>query len=65
MSLDLNNYSDKEFLTIGEIQQVLRIGRDKARKLVKAKDFPALKIGASVRIPKDEFIKWYKTYSYK
>ena len=62
--LDLEKYKDKDFLTIEEVQTILRIGRDKARNLAKTADFPAIKIGASIRIPKDEFTSWYQTVCY-
>ena len=59
------NAGDKEFLTIDEVQQTLRIGRNKARKLVRSEGFPAIKIGTTIRVPRTEFIKWYKTMAYR
>ena len=60
---ELLDYNKEAFLTISDVQKVLRIGRDKARKLVNTESFPSFKVGSSVRIPKDEFIDWYKMAS--
>ena len=53
-----------DFLTPQEVRQVLRIGRDKTQKLIQREEFPSFKIGSSVRIPKQEFIEWYKQATY-
>lgn len=47
-----------EFLTIKEVQNSLKIGRNAAYKLLQRNDFPCVKFGNSYRIPKDEFEKW-------
>ena len=52
----------EEFLTPKDIQQILKIGRDKTYKLISTKGFPSIKIGNTVRIPKDRFEKWVNTY---
>ena len=61
----LEELKDKEFLTLDELQSMLRIGRNKTRKLVRSEGFPAIKIGTTIRIPREEFIKWYRTLSYR
>ena len=48
----------REFLTIKDIQNILKIGKNVAYDLCKRADFPAIKIGGSYRIPLDEFNKW-------
>lgn len=66
----MNNITEKmylykeEFLTISEVGDILRLGRDKTRKLVNSKGFPCIKIGTTIRIPKDEFVKWYQKACY-
>lgn len=47
-----------EFLTIEEVQQILRIGKNSAYDLCKREDFPCVKIGRSYRVPKKEFEEW-------
>mgnify|MGYP003295300745 CR=1 FL=1 len=53
-----------EFLTIKDVQKILRIGRDKAYRLVSTKGFPKITLGGTVRIPKAEFEKWVENYAY-
>jgi len=47
-----------EFLTIEEVQQILRIGKNSAYDLCKREDFPCVKIGRSYRVPKKDFEEW-------
>jgi excisionase family DNA binding protein len=61
----MEELDDKEFMTLDELQSTLRIGRNKTRKLARSEGFPAIKIGTTVRIPKEEFKKWYRTLSYR
>jgi excisionase family DNA binding protein len=58
------NVCTYDFLTPQDVQKLLRIGRDKTRKLIQMDDFPSFKIGSSVRIPKEEFIDWYRSAAY-
>lgn len=44
--------------TISDIQEILKIGRNSAYKLVQDAEFPVLKAGKSIRIPKKGFDKW-------
>lgn len=44
-----------EYYTVAEIQEILKLGKKKTYALVNQKDFPKLKIGRSIRIPKQEF----------
>lgn len=53
-----------EFLTIEEVQKILRIGKNQAYDLCKSGDFPVLKIRHAYRIPKDEFQKWLDKQTY-
>lgn len=45
-------------LTVIEIAQFLRIGRTMAYELTRRKDFPAVRIGRAVRVPRDRFLAW-------
>lgn len=45
-------------MTIKEIEKLLRIGQVTAYNLLREPDFPAIKVGHSYRIPRDEFIRW-------
>ena len=53
----------EEFLTPKDIQQTLKIGRDKTYKLIFTKGFPSINIGNTVRVPRDKFEKWVNTYT--
>lgn len=49
-----------DILTILELQKVLRIGRSTAYRLIKTSELRCIRIGRSIRIPKEyvlEFIK--------
>ena len=45
-------------LSVPEVASVLGISRAGAYELVKGKDFPALKIGSRIVVPKERFIQW-------
>ena len=45
-------------LSVPQVADVLGIGRTNAYELVKEKDFPYLKIGSRIVVPKDKFIAW-------
>ncbi len=47
-----------ELLTVDDLRAYLRIGRAKAYELVNEPDFPALRVGRSIRIPKDQLKLW-------
>lgn len=44
-----------EYYTVAEVQEILKLGRKNAYALVNQPDFPKLRIGRSIRIPKQEF----------
>ena len=44
--------------SVPEVAAVLGISRAGAYELVKGKDFPALKIGSRIVVPKEKFIEW-------
>jgi len=45
-------------LSVSQVADVLGIGRTNAYELVKEKDFPSLKIGSRIVIPRDKLIQW-------
>lgn len=47
-----------ELMTVKELQDYLGIGRAKAYELVNEPGFPVLRIGRSIRIPKDLLEEW-------
>lgn len=62
VSLDENNrYENKDLpltLRVDEIADLLRISRANAYELVKKVDFPSIRIGRRICIPRDAFIRW-------
>ena len=53
------NYDDLPLmLSVHDVAEVLGISKSSAYVLAKEKDFPTLKIGARVVIPRDRFIEW-------
>lgn len=47
-----------DLLTIKELQDYLKISRSKAYELVNEPEFPTLRIGKNIRIPKDQLEEW-------
>ena len=47
-----------DLLTVIDMAKLLKISRSKAYELTKEKDFPAIKIGKSIRIMREELYKW-------
>lgn len=45
-------------LSVPEIAAVLGISRAAAYELARSKDFPSLRIGTRIVVPKDKFIDW-------
>lgn len=56
---------DMEFLTVEDIQRILRVGKNRAYQLCKRGDFPVVKLNSQYRIPKAEFEKWCEKQMYK
>lgn len=46
------------FLTVSEMAQLLRIGRSSAYELCNSNQFPVLRVGKSIRIPKKGLHDW-------
>ena len=54
----VNNFHEKEYLTVSDIQSWLSISQGAAYNLTHRKDFPVLRIGSAVRIPRAPFLAW-------
>ncbi len=55
-----NNHDDRprEILTVAEVAELLRLGRTSAYELCQQPDFPALRIGRGIRIPRAALDRW-------
>lgn len=49
-----------DMITIPELVKFLRISRAAGYELARSANFPAIRIGKSVRVPKKLFIEWLK-----
>lgn len=47
-----------ETLTVKEVQQILRLGRNAVYNLIHSNSFPVIRIGNLLRIPKKPFYEW-------
>ncbi|HHU62163.1 MAG TPA: helix-turn-helix domain-containing protein [Natronincola sp.] len=45
-------------LTVEEMAEVLRIGRSSAYELCRQNEFPVIRIGRSIRIPRKALLDW-------
>lgn len=50
-----------EFLTLDEVSHILKIGRSKVYELANRPDFPTVRIGRNIRVPKDALIQWVES----
>ena len=58
-STKFKNYEDLPLmLTVPEVGEVLGISRASAYELVHSKDFPSIRIGTRIIVPKDKLIAW-------
>ena len=46
-------------MTIKEVQQFLKIGRNSAYDLINRKEFRVLRVGKSIRINRADFLRWF------
>ena len=49
---------EKLTLTVSEVQQALGIGRNAAYCLANRADFPAIRLGNKLIVPRDAFLRW-------
>ena len=45
-------------LTMRHVQEVLGCAKDVAYRLPHVKGFPSVRIGKSIRVPRDAFLRW-------
>ena len=58
-STKFKNYEDLPLmLTAPEVGEALGISRASAYELVHSKDFPSIRIGTRIIVPKDKLIAW-------
>ena len=55
----------KEYITVSELQSILKISRTQAYALVALPNFPKIRIGKSIRIPQIELDKYLKHNLYR
>ena len=48
-----------EVMTIKDVKQFLKIGRNSAYDLVNRKEFRVLRVGKSIRINRADFLRWF------
>ena len=57
--------NEQEFISLNELQEMLSIGRTKAYDLVTSGDLPAVRIGRSIRISKQDLTDWLERQRYQ
>lgn len=58
----MNNFEHiPDVLTIPELQKVLRIGRSTAYRLIKTSELRCIRIGRSIRIPREYVLEFIET----
>jgi excisionase family DNA binding protein len=46
-------------LRVEDLQKILRLSKASTYELTKQKDFPSVRVGRRILIPRDAFFKWY------
>lgn len=49
---------EKLTMNVSDLQQALGIGRNQAYDLVNRDDFPKIRVGRKILIPRDAFLRW-------
>lgn len=57
-SIPVENGQLPETLTVQEVQQILKLGRNAVYNLIHSHSFPVIKVGNLIRIPKEPFYTW-------
>lgn len=55
--------ADLHLLTVKELAKVLRIGRSSAYELCRQNEFPVIRVGKNIRIPKKALFDWIERES--
>lgn len=45
-------------MTVSDVQHAMNIGRNTAYELVNRADFPKIRMGRKIIIPRDAFLRW-------
>ena len=56
---------EKLTMNVADLRQALGIGRAQAYELVNRADFPAIRLGRKIIIPKDAFMRWLERQTEK
>lgn len=59
-NLNENDEMEDIILHVDDIMLILRVGREKARKIMGSEGFPAIKIGATYVVRKKRFEDWLR-----
>lgn len=63
-----NNHSTMrltgDYLTVAQVKDYLNISQAKAYELTHRKDFPVCRLGGTIRIPTDLFLRWVGKMTY-
>ena len=59
-----NPVFEKAYLTVADIKSYLSISSTAAYELTHRKDFPTCKIGSSIRVPSDLFLRWIEVHTH-
>jgi len=54
-----------DVLTVDELMQLLKIGRNAAYELANRPDFPALRLGKKIRVPRAALERWLEEQTKK
>ena len=58
------NYDDLPlFLNVAMVARVLGVAPSSAYELMHEKDFPTLRVGSRIVVPKENFIEWIKLHT--
>jgi DNA binding domain, excisionase family len=58
--MELNSI-DREVLTVGELAELLRVGKNRAYELVTTKAIPSFRIGSSIRVYRPAVTRWIES----
>lgn len=58
-----NSWNNIEYYTVDDVSRILKLGKTKTYQLFKNDAFPYMKIGGSLRVRKDLFMRWSDTYT--
>lgn len=60
---DPSALSEKACMTVSDVADEMRISRPKAYELTHRKDFPAIRVGKRIVIPRAAFYRWLEDHT--